>query len=153
MYTHLVFSLLQSNSWLYIVGNEWSNSCHHFDSHSSYWVWITLMVRLHSWCNYKPYYWTKLLHQAESIGYLLVGGSGMLWEQGVSQFELWTGQTDSIILDTWDNNIMTYDNFLAAKTIIRVGGHCKKSRSLFETVVKDTPKKIAKPKSQQVTQL
>lgn len=42
----------------------------------------------------------ELPSQAESIGYLLVGGSGMLWEQGVSQFELWTGQTDSIILDT-----------------------------------------------------
>ena len=42
--------------------------------------------------NYKPY-WTKLLHQAESIGFPLVRGSEMLWEQGVGQFELWTGRT------------------------------------------------------------
>ena len=42
--------------------------------------------------NYKPY-WTKLLHQADECGFPLVRGSEMLWEQGVGQFELWTGRT------------------------------------------------------------
>ena len=42
--------------------------------------------------NYKPY-WTKLLHQADNVGFPLVRGSEMLWEQGVGQFELWTGRT------------------------------------------------------------
>lgn len=42
--------------------------------------------------NYKPY-WTKLLYQADYIGFPLVRGSEMLWEQGVGQFELWTGRT------------------------------------------------------------
>ena len=42
--------------------------------------------------NYKPY-WTKLLLQAEDLGFPLVRGSEMLWEQGVGQFELWTGRT------------------------------------------------------------
>jgi shikimate-5-dehydrogenase/3-dehydroquinate dehydratase type I len=42
--------------------------------------------------NYKPY-WTKLLHQANNSGFPLVRGSEMLWEQGVGQFELWTGRT------------------------------------------------------------
>jgi len=42
--------------------------------------------------NYKPY-WTKLLHQADDVGFPLVRGSEMLWEQGVGQFELWNGRT------------------------------------------------------------
>jgi len=42
--------------------------------------------------NYKPF-WTKLLEQANSSGFPLVRGSDMLWEQGVGQFELWTGRT------------------------------------------------------------
>jgi 3-dehydroquinate dehydratase type I len=42
--------------------------------------------------NYKPYY-TELLKQAESFGCSVVRGSEMLWEQGVSQFELWTRRT------------------------------------------------------------
>ena len=42
--------------------------------------------------NYKPYS-TKLLRQAEEAGCSLVRGSEMLWEQGVGQFELWTGRT------------------------------------------------------------
>lgn len=42
--------------------------------------------------NYKPY-WTALLNQANDVGYPLVRGSEMLWEQGVGQFELWTGRT------------------------------------------------------------
>lgn len=42
--------------------------------------------------NYKPY-WTNLLHQAENSGFPIVRGSEMLWEQGVGQFELWTGRT------------------------------------------------------------
>ena len=42
--------------------------------------------------NYKPYY-TNLLRQAESAGLNVVRGSEMLWEQGVGQFELWTGRT------------------------------------------------------------
>lgn len=42
--------------------------------------------------NYKPY-WTKLLEQADASGFSLVRGSDMLWEQGVGQFELWTGRT------------------------------------------------------------
>lgn len=42
--------------------------------------------------NYKPY-WTKLLYQADDYGFPLVRGSEMLWEQGVGQFELWTGRT------------------------------------------------------------
>ena len=42
--------------------------------------------------NYKPYY-TELLKQAEAAGCSLVRGSEMLWEQGVGQFELWTGRT------------------------------------------------------------
>ena len=42
--------------------------------------------------NYKPYN-TKLLIQAGSAGCALVRGSEMLWEQGVAQFELWTGRT------------------------------------------------------------
>ena len=40
----------------------------------------------------KPYS-TKLLEQAEQHGCVLVRGSEMLWEQGVGQFELWTGRT------------------------------------------------------------
>ena len=42
--------------------------------------------------NYKPF-WTKLLLQADKHGFPLVRGSEMLWEQGVGQFELWTGRT------------------------------------------------------------
>jgi shikimate-5-dehydrogenase/3-dehydroquinate dehydratase type I len=42
--------------------------------------------------NYKPYS-TKLLIQAEGMGCTVVRGSEMLWEQGVGQFELWTGRT------------------------------------------------------------
>ena len=42
--------------------------------------------------NYKPYH-TKLLDQAEAVGCSVVRGSEMLWEQGVGQFELWTGRT------------------------------------------------------------
>jgi len=42
--------------------------------------------------NYKPYQ-TKLLEQAEEAGCAVVRGSEMLWEQGVGQFELWTGRT------------------------------------------------------------
>jgi len=42
--------------------------------------------------NYKPYH-TKLLTQAEKEGFPVVRGSEMLWEQGVGQFELWTGRT------------------------------------------------------------
>lgn len=42
--------------------------------------------------NYKPY-WTKLLLQADSYNFPLVRGSEMLWEQGVGQFELWTGRS------------------------------------------------------------
>jgi len=42
--------------------------------------------------NYKPYN-TKLLLQATSQGCDVVRGSEMLWEQGVGQFELWTGRT------------------------------------------------------------
>ena len=41
--------------------------------------------------NYKPYS-TKLLEQAEDRGCAVVRGSEMLWEQGVGQFELWTGR-------------------------------------------------------------
>ncbi|KAL7469857.1 hypothetical protein ACHAXS_010127 [Conticribra weissflogii] len=42
--------------------------------------------------NYKPY-WTALLLQATEKGCDVVRGSEMLWEQGVGQFELWTGRT------------------------------------------------------------
>lgn len=42
--------------------------------------------------NYKPFQ-TKLLTQAEAAGSPVVRGSEMLWEQGVGQFELWTGRT------------------------------------------------------------
>jgi pentafunctional AROM polypeptide len=42
--------------------------------------------------NYKPF-WTNLLHQADGHEFPLVRGSEMLWEQGVGQFELWTGRT------------------------------------------------------------
>uniref|UniRef100_A0A7S3DN12 Shikimate dehydrogenase (NADP(+)) n=1 Tax=Entomoneis paludosa TaxID=265537 RepID=A0A7S3DN12_9STRA len=42
--------------------------------------------------NYKPYR-TALLDQAEEAGCAVVRGSEMLWEQGVGQFELWTGRT------------------------------------------------------------
>lgn len=42
--------------------------------------------------NYKPYN-TLLLLQASSKGCQIVRGSEMLWEQGVRQFELWTGRT------------------------------------------------------------
>ena len=42
--------------------------------------------------NYKPYY-TKLLRQAEEAECIIIRGSEMLWEQGVGQFELWTGRT------------------------------------------------------------
>ncbi|GAX19938.1 3-dehydroquinate dehydratase / shikimate dehydrogenase [Fistulifera solaris] len=42
--------------------------------------------------NYKPYY-TELLRQAEATGCSFVRGSEMLWEQGVGQFELWTGRS------------------------------------------------------------
>ncbi|CAB9528666.1 Pentafunctional AROM polypeptide [Seminavis robusta] len=54
--------------------------------------------------NYKPYH-TKLLDQAEAAGCPVVRGSEMLWEQGVGQFELWTGRTapygvmKSVVLD------------------------------------------------------
>lgn len=41
--------------------------------------------------NYKPYS-TKLLEQATDKGCDVVRGSEMLWEQGVGQFELWTGR-------------------------------------------------------------
>eukprot|EP00557_Chaetoceros_sp_GSL56_P006775 CAMPEP_0176494572 /NCGR_PEP_ID=MMETSP0200_2-20121128/10180_1 /TAXON_ID=947934 /ORGANISM="Chaetoceros sp., Strain GSL56" /LENGTH=855 /DNA_ID=CAMNT_0017892363 /DNA_START=25 /DNA_END=2592 /DNA_ORIENTATION=+ len=42
--------------------------------------------------NYKPY-WTKLLHQSDDAGFPIIRGSEMLWEQGVGQFELWTGRS------------------------------------------------------------
>lgn len=42
--------------------------------------------------NYKPYT-TKLLHQAQKANLAVVRGSEMLWEQGVGQFQLWTGRT------------------------------------------------------------
>ena len=42
--------------------------------------------------NYKPAT-TKLLEQAEGAGLDVVRGSEMLWEQGVGQFQLWTGRT------------------------------------------------------------
>jgi shikimate dehydrogenase/3-dehydroquinate dehydratase type I len=42
--------------------------------------------------NYKPFT-TNLLRQAEDAGCAVVRGSEMLWEQGVGQFELWTGRT------------------------------------------------------------
>ena len=42
--------------------------------------------------NYKPYS-TKLLEQATDRGCDVVRGSEMLWEQGVGQFELWTGRS------------------------------------------------------------
>ena len=42
--------------------------------------------------NYKPYL-TALLLQATEKGCDVVRGSEMLWEQGVGQFELWTGRT------------------------------------------------------------
>lgn len=42
--------------------------------------------------NYKPY-WTNLLRQADDQDFPIVRGSEMLWEQGVGQFELWTGRT------------------------------------------------------------
>ncbi|KAL3769371.1 hypothetical protein ACHAW5_010490 [Stephanodiscus triporus] len=42
--------------------------------------------------NYKPYD-TALLLQASGMGFDFVRGSEMLWEQGVGQFELWTGRT------------------------------------------------------------
>jgi shikimate dehydrogenase/3-dehydroquinate dehydratase type I len=42
--------------------------------------------------NYKPYY-TTLLRQAEGAGCDIVRGSEMLWEQGIGQFELWTGRS------------------------------------------------------------
>ncbi|KAL7529803.1 hypothetical protein ACHAXR_003172 [Thalassiosira sp. AJA248-18] len=42
--------------------------------------------------NYKPYN-TDLLLQATQEGCDVVRGSEMLWEQGVGQFELWTGRT------------------------------------------------------------
>jgi len=41
--------------------------------------------------SYIPY-WTKLLSQAEEAGLDVVRGSEILWEQGVGQFELWTGR-------------------------------------------------------------
>jgi len=41
--------------------------------------------------SYIPY-WTKLISQAEEAGLDVVRGSEMLWEQGVGQFELWTGR-------------------------------------------------------------
>lgn len=42
--------------------------------------------------NYKPYS-TKLLEQAVGKRCDVVRGSEMLWEQGVGQFELWTGRS------------------------------------------------------------
>jgi shikimate-5-dehydrogenase/3-dehydroquinate dehydratase type I len=42
--------------------------------------------------NYKPYT-TALIAQAEASSCKVVRGSEMLWEQGVGQFELWTGRT------------------------------------------------------------
>jgi len=42
--------------------------------------------------NYKPY-WTNLLVQSHEAEFEIVRGSEMLWEQGVGQFELWTGRT------------------------------------------------------------
>jgi pentafunctional AROM polypeptide len=42
--------------------------------------------------NYKPFN-TDLLLQGAASGCSLVRGSEMLWEQGVGQFELWTGRT------------------------------------------------------------
>ena len=41
--------------------------------------------------SYIPY-WTKLISQAEEAGLDVVRGSEILWEQGVGQFELWTGR-------------------------------------------------------------
>jgi len=42
--------------------------------------------------NYKPFS-TELLRQAEKADCRVVRGSEMLWEQGVGQFELWTGRS------------------------------------------------------------
>lgn len=42
--------------------------------------------------NYKPYT-TKLLRQAEQANLHVVRGSEMLLEQGVGQFQLWTGRS------------------------------------------------------------
>lgn len=42
--------------------------------------------------NYKPYA-TKLLRQADKANFDIVRGCEMLWEQGVGQFQLWTGRT------------------------------------------------------------
>jgi shikimate-5-dehydrogenase/3-dehydroquinate dehydratase type I len=41
--------------------------------------------------NYKPYH-TPLLDQCESANIETIRGSEMLWEQGVGQFEMWTGR-------------------------------------------------------------
>jgi len=41
--------------------------------------------------NYKPYH-TPLLDQCDGVGIETIRGSEMLWEQGVEQFELWTGR-------------------------------------------------------------
>lgn len=66
--------------------------------------------------NYKPYY-TKLLRQAESAGCSLVRGSEMLWEQGVGQFELWTGRTapyrvmKSVVLENCQEELVAEKSF------------------------------------------
>ena len=41
--------------------------------------------------NYKPST-TKVLSQAEKADFDVVRGSEILWEQGVAQFQLWTGR-------------------------------------------------------------
>jgi pentafunctional AROM polypeptide len=56
------------------------------------WIFQTRMHPVVFDVNYKPYN-TKLLQQAQSRGCYIVRGSEMLWEQGVGQFELWTGRT------------------------------------------------------------
>ena len=54
--------------------------------------WLAVLKPVVFDVNYKPYN-TKLLLQAAEYGCKLVRGSEMLWEQGVGQFELWTGRS------------------------------------------------------------
>lgn len=65
--------------------------------------------------NYKPYN-TKLLLQAEAANCTVVRGSEMLWEQGVGQFELWTGRSapfrimKQVVLDNCLQEAMVSDD-------------------------------------------